>query len=153
MSLVLMMTLMMLDHGRVLKSFFSLKFWVPLSRLSYMVYLISPLINAILISSMNQALFLSYNTMFYLLAFNFSFCMVAGFFCHILVEGPLMSLIFASRIKSQEAEKRLQANLKMLDRTVRSGSEYSAMDISHVTSGIKEGGDKSKHEQSKLSED
>ena len=57
--------------------------------------------------------------MFYLLAFNFAFCMIAGFFCHMLIEGPLMNLIFSSQIRARESEARLQANLKLLDHTVR----------------------------------
>lgn len=97
-GLMIAMLAMILDHGRLLKGFFSLPFWVPLSRLSYLVYLIFPIIDSVLISSMNQALFLSYMTMFYLIAFNYAFCMIAGFFCHILFEGPLMSLILGSRI-------------------------------------------------------
>ena len=84
-----------------------MKFWVPLAKLSYVVYLIFPIIDATVISSMSQALFLSYNTMFYLLAFNFFFCMIAGFFCHILIEGPLMNLIFSRQIYSIEATKLL----------------------------------------------
>lgn len=108
-----------LDHGHMFKSAMSRDFWAPLAKLSYLVYLIFPIIDATLISSMNQALFLSYLTMFYLLAFNFAFCIIAAFFCHILIEGPLMNLIFAYRIKEQESEARLQENLKMLDKTVR----------------------------------
>ena len=50
MGLMLCMTL---DKGRMLKGFFSFKFWIPLSRLSYGVYLVFPLINATLISSLN----------------------------------------------------------------------------------------------------
>ena len=94
-GIMLLMTCMALDKGRMLKNIFSASPWVPLSKLSYLVYLIFPIIDATLISSMNQALFLSYLTMFYLLAFNFSFCIIAGFICHIFVEGPLMNLIFA----------------------------------------------------------
>ncbi len=119
-----MMTCMILDLCRPIKNFFALQFWAPLSRLSYLVYLIFPLINATLISSMNQALFLSYYTMFYLLAFNFVFCMVAGFVCHIFVESPLMNLILAWQIRAKESESRLQKNLKMLDRKVRSDSDF-----------------------------
>ena len=78
---------------------------------------------------MNQALFLSYLTMMYLLAFNFAFCMIAAFFCHIFIEGPLMNLIFARQIRGKESEARLQKNLKMLDRTVRSNSENSTTAI------------------------
>ena len=95
MAIMAIMVCMALDHGHMLKVAMSANFWVPLSKLSYMVYLIFPIIDATLISSMNQALFLSYLTMFYLLAFNFAFCMIAGFFCHMLIEGPLMNLIFA----------------------------------------------------------
>ena len=103
-ALMLLMVLMIFDHGRVCRNFFSMGFWVPLSRLSYLVYLIFPVINATLISSMNQALFLSYNTMFYLLGFCFSFCMLAAFFCHVFVEGPLMSLVLSHWIREQESE-------------------------------------------------
>ena len=93
-GIMLLMTCMALDKGRMLKNVFSASLWVPLSKLSYLVYLIFPIIDATLISSMNSALFLSYLTMFYLLAFNFAFCIIAGFFCHIFIEGPLMNLIF-----------------------------------------------------------
>lgn len=102
-----LMLCMILDHGRLLKGFFKLKLWVPLSRLSYIVYLTFPLVNATLISSMGQALFLSYYTMFYLLAFNFVFCQILGFVVHIFIEGPLMNLILAWRIRAQEGEARL----------------------------------------------
>ena len=106
-AIMILMVCMQLDHCRPVKNFFSLQFWAPLSRLSYLVYLIFPMINATLISSMNQALFLSYYTMFYLLAFNFSFCMVAGFIGHIFVESPLMNLILAWQIRARESEDRL----------------------------------------------
>jgi len=119
---MLIMTCMVLNQGRLLRSFLSLQFWVPLSRLSFLVYLIFPIVNATLISSMSQALFLSYNTMFYLLAFNFAFCIILGFFVHIFVEGPLMNLILAWKIKANEKEQRLQESLKLLDMTVRSNN-------------------------------
>ena len=108
-----LMTLMTLNHGHMLKSVLSRDWWAPLAKLSYIVYLIFPIIDATLISSLNQALFLSYLTMFYLLAFNFVFCMIAGFFCHILIEGPLMNLIFAWQIQARESEARLQENLSV----------------------------------------
>ena len=94
-GIMLLMTCMALGKGRMLKQFFSASPWVPISKLSYLVYLIFPIIDATLISSMNSALFLSYLTMFYLLAFNFAFCIIAGFVCHIFIEGPLMNLIFS----------------------------------------------------------
>lgn len=52
-ALMAIMICMILDHGRILKGFFSLQFWVPLSRLSYVVYLTFPLVNATLISSLH----------------------------------------------------------------------------------------------------
>ena len=123
MSIMVLMICMTLNHGHMFKSAMSRDFWVPLSKLSYLVYLIFPIIDATLISSMNQALFLSYLTMFYLLAFNFAFCFIAGFFCHIFIEGPLMNLIFAGQISAKESEARLQENLKVLDKTVRSAEQ------------------------------
>lgn len=129
-AIMTLMTLMTLNHGHMLKSVLSRDWWVPLSKLSYIVYLIFPIIDATLISSLNQALYLSYLTMFYLLAFNFVFCMIAGFFCHILVEGPLMNLIFAWQIKARESEARLQENLKILDKTVRTAGNDVSKDSS-----------------------
>lgn len=124
-AVMVLMICMTLDHGLLFKNVMSGDFWVPLSKLSYLVYLIFPIIDATLISSMNQALFLSYLTMFYLLAFNFAFCMIAAFFCHILIEGPLMNLIFSQRISEKESEARLQENLKMLDKTVRTAERHN----------------------------
>ena len=126
-GLMIAMVAMILDHGRLLKGFFSLPMWVPMSRLSYIVYLIFPIIDSVLISSMNQALFLSYMTMFYLIAFNYAFCMIAGFFCHILFEGPLTSLILGTRIAAHESESRLQANLKLLDENIRKGNDTTLL--------------------------
>ena len=95
---MLCMINMVLENGRLLRNFFSATFWVPLSRLSYIVYLIFPIINAILMSSLPQSLFLSYLTMFYLLAFNFVFCMLAGLLMHLFVEAPLMNIIICKQI-------------------------------------------------------
>ena len=52
-ALMLLMVCMLLDHGRWVKTFFSARIWVPLSRLSYVVYLVVPIVNSVLISSMN----------------------------------------------------------------------------------------------------
>jgi len=45
--------------------------------------------------------------MFYLLAFNFVFCVFLGFLVHLFIEGPLMNLILARKIKAAEGEARL----------------------------------------------
>ena len=122
-GLMIVMTCMILDQCRIFKSFLSMTFWVPLAKLSYIVYLIFPIINAVVISSMSDALFLSYYTMFYLLAFNFFFCQVAGFFCFIFVEGPLTNLIFSRQIYSREATAQIQKNLLKIDENVRRQTE------------------------------
>ena len=113
-ALVLLMVLMALGHGRLLRNFFSMPFWVPFSRLSYLVYLTFPLINATVISQMSQALFLSYYTMFYLLAFAFAFSMVAGFFIHIFVEAPLMNLILGQHLRHKEGDRRIQTSFDVI---------------------------------------
>ena len=53
MAIMTLMVLMSLNHGHMFKSALSRDFWVPLSRLSYLVYLIFPIIDATLISSLN----------------------------------------------------------------------------------------------------
>ena len=65
--------------------------------------------------------------MFYLLAFNFSFTFVLAFFVHIFIEGPLMNLILAWRIRAAESETRLQENLKLIDQTLRTNSYSSSL--------------------------
>ena len=79
----------------MLKTFLSANLWLPLSRLSYMVYLIFGVIDATLMASMNQAFYLSYMNLIALVNFNFVFCYVASFLCHIFFEAPLVNLIFA----------------------------------------------------------
>ena len=125
MSIMILLICMTLNHGRTLKNFLSFTFWVPLSRSSYIIYLIFPIINATLLSSMNQSLYLTYWTMFALIFFSYTFCVFIGFLGHILFEGPLMNLIMNSRIRAKESEERLQRNLKMLDRTVRNGEQFN----------------------------
>ena len=96
MSIMTLIVCMSLNHGRILKNFLSSAFWVPLSRLSYLVYLIFPVVNATLISSMNQSLYLTYMTMFALVFFSYTFTILIAFLGHIFVEGPLMNLILNS---------------------------------------------------------
>ena len=50
-----------------------------------------------------------------------------------------MSLILSRRIRSSEAENRLQAKLKMLDRTVRSASDFprSENDVTRLEGPIR----------------
>lgn len=71
--LMVFMINILIGRGQGLKAFFASSFWVPLSRLTYLVYLIFPILNAVLISSMPQSLFLSYNNVVYLLIGNYVF--------------------------------------------------------------------------------
>jgi hypothetical protein len=73
MCLMVFMINMFIGRGQGLKAFFASSFWVPLSSLSYLVYLIFPILNAVLISSMPQSLFLSYINVVYLLIGNYVF--------------------------------------------------------------------------------
>jgi len=93
MALMLIMTNMWLGHFALLKSFFGANFWVPLARLSYLVYLVFPIVTASLISSMSMSLFLDYYTMFYLLTFAMLGNYVFAFFSHLVTEGPLSALV------------------------------------------------------------
>ena len=51
--LMVCMTNVLIGHGKLMGRFFSSRMWVPFSKLSYTVYLIFPILNAVLISSMN----------------------------------------------------------------------------------------------------
>ena len=100
-SLMVCMTNILLGHGKLLGKFFGSSFWVPFAKVSYVVYLIFPIMNAILISSMSQSLFLSYYEMFYLLVANFIFNFAAGMIFNILIEAPIQKVIYqASGIKN-----------------------------------------------------
>ena len=56
--------------------------WTPLAKLSYLVYLVFPIVNAVLLSSMSSSLVLSYYTMFYLIAYSFISSLIVAFLAH-----------------------------------------------------------------------
>ena len=62
--------------------------WCPLAKLSYLVYLVFPLVNASLLSSMSQSLVLSYYTMFQLMSYAIVFSYVVALGIHLFFEGP-----------------------------------------------------------------
>lgn len=109
MCLMVMMTNILLGHGKLLGRFFGSSLWVSFSKLSYTVYLIFPILNAVLISSMSQSLFLSYTEMIYLLVANFVFNFGAAFMVNILVQAPIQKVIYqAIGIKKYHLEEPLQ---------------------------------------------
>lgn len=137
---MLIMLTMFLDRANMLKNFFSAIWWVPLSRLTYLTYLILPIINSILMSSMSASLFLSYMTVLALVWFNFVFCMIAAFVLHILIEAPVMNLILSRKIRESERNKntdkmmlfylkdhdRTRSHIREQDRTMSELSKKSA---------------------------
>ena len=136
-GLILCMLPMFLDRANMIKNFFSAVWWVPLSKLTYLCYLIFPVINAVMMSSMSASLYLSYMTIFALLWFNFVFCMVAAFFLHIFLEGPLMNLMLSKQLAAKEmSEKNEKVMLYYLEHqdaiTERSQRSRSRNTMSHV---------------------
>ena len=91
-ALMLIMTVLMLGHVQWLNKFLKMGVWLPLSRLSFMVYLIFPTVNATLLSSMVISLQLSYPTMFYLLSFNLVVNFNMAFVLYIFIEAPLQRI-------------------------------------------------------------
>lgn len=71
--LMVCMTNVFLGHGKTLRAFFASAVWVPMARLSYLVYLLFPILNMIIVSSIQQSLFISYNSVGSLLIGNYVF--------------------------------------------------------------------------------
>ena len=109
---------MFLGQANYQKNFWSASWWVPLSKLTYLVYLIFPVINLVFMSSAEESLFLSYFTMAALFAANWTLCFIGAFFVHILIEAPLMNLILSKQIRKVEMKDKRKAELYYLDDTV-----------------------------------
>lgn len=102
-SLILLMVCMLLNHGRTAKRALGVSALLPLSRLTYSVYLVLPLVSTALISSMQTSLYLSYSAMFYLLAYNFLACFAVALFVWVFIESPLQYLAFSCCSRRGEA--------------------------------------------------
>jgi len=64
------MVSMFMDKGKILKWLLGVKLWRPLAALSFMVYLIFPIVNSFMLGNMPESLYLTYSEMIYLLFFN-----------------------------------------------------------------------------------
>ena len=136
-GLIFCMLPIFLDRANMLKNFFSAIWWVPLSKLTYVCYLIFPIVNAVIFSSMSASLYLSYMTIFALLWFNFVFCMIVAFFLHIFLEAPMMNLILSKQIATKEmrekSDKMMLYYLEHQDAvTERSQRSRSRNTVSHM---------------------
>ena len=94
-GLILWMLPTFLGKANMFRNFWSASFWVPLSKLTYLCYLITPVINSVLMSSENASLYLSYLAVYGLVWYSFFSCMMVSFLLHIFLEAPMMNLILS----------------------------------------------------------
>ena len=132
-GLILWMLPMFLGKANIFKNLWSANFWVPISRLTYVCYLISPITNAVLFSTMPSSLYLSYMTIFGLVWFSFIFNIVAAFFIHIFLEAPLMNLILSRQVRTKE--KMVKNDQLMLYYLEKQEETTAAMRYSESSSG------------------
>lgn len=69
-GLMIPMVSMFMNKGKILKWLLSVKLWRPLAALSFMVYLVFPIVNSFMLGNMPESLYLTYSEMIYLLFFN-----------------------------------------------------------------------------------
>lgn len=89
MTLMLLMALMLTSKDGWLVRMFSSKIWCPLAKLSYLVYLVFPIVSAVMLSSLPASLMLSYYTMFYLMAYCITSSFLAALLVYLFIESPV----------------------------------------------------------------
>lgn len=99
---MLLMVLLFTSEKNLLMRILSHRVWTPLAKLSYLVYLVFPIVNAVLLSSMSSSLVLSYYTMFYLIAYSFISSLIVAFLVYIFVETPVRKLLTPSNLAKSE---------------------------------------------------
>lgn len=92
-ALMLMMGLLFTSDRNWLMRMLQHSVWLPLSRLSYVVYLVFPIVNATLLSSMPSSLVLSYYTMFFLISYSLMASFTVALLVYIFVENPIRHLL------------------------------------------------------------
>ena len=92
-SLMLLMVLLFTSERNLLMRIFSHEFWTPLARMSYIVYLIFPIMSSIMMSSITSSLVLSYYTMFQLISYCFLSSYLAAFVLYLTLEAPIKNLL------------------------------------------------------------
>jgi len=68
-------------------------FWVVLSRLSFGVYLVFPVVQGIFASSMKDPLYLTYNEMLYQLIFSILMSFLGALLIWVFVEAPVKNML------------------------------------------------------------
>jgi len=80
---------MFMDKGNKLRWILGVSMWRPLAALSFMVYLIFPIVNSFMLSNMPEALYLTYVEMIYLLFFNMISNFIVAYVFYLLIQGPI----------------------------------------------------------------
>lgn len=92
-SLMLLIALVTTSDNNLLMRILSHNVWCPLAKLSYLVYLVFPIVTSLLISSLSMSLVLSFFTMFCLIAFSLISSHAVAFVVHIALEQPIAQLL------------------------------------------------------------
>ncbi|OTF70756.1 hypothetical protein BLA29_007079 [Euroglyphus maynei] len=87
------------DQGGCVQTLFSLRFWIPLSRLAYCAYLINPIIIAIFYGSRNQTFEYTPYLLLYFTISNIIVTYLASLLIALFIEYPLITIskIFLKR--------------------------------------------------------
>ncbi|XP_027198414.2 nose resistant to fluoxetine protein 6-like [Dermatophagoides pteronyssinus] len=80
------------DQGGCIQTFFSLNFWVPLSRLTYCAYLLNPIVIAIFYGNCNQTFEYTPLLMIYFAISNLCVTYLASLLLALFIEYPLMTI-------------------------------------------------------------
>ena len=88
-ALICLFYLLFLDYGRALKRFFARRFWAVLSRLSYGVYLVFPIVAGQFVSSMPAPLQLDNAEMLYYMCYNILASHLVAVFVYVFMERPI----------------------------------------------------------------
>ena len=94
-ALICLFYLLFLDYGQALKRFCARRFWAVLSRLSYGVYLVFPIVAAQFNSAMSSPLYLTYNEMIYQMFYNIVSSHLVAVVVYILLERPISQCLRA----------------------------------------------------------
>mmetsp|Transcript_10363 Transcript_10363/g.15940 ORF Transcript_10363/g.15940 Transcript_10363/m.15940 type:complete len:121 (+) Transcript_10363:2379-2741(+) len=111
-----MFYLLFLDYGLSLKKKFSGKFWASWARLSYLIYLLFPIIAGEFSSSMHSALYLTYSEMIFLMLYNVSISTIIAGLIYMACEFPIASASHWLLYASKSNYKDLAVSLKLSSR-------------------------------------
>mmetsp|Transcript_14415 Transcript_14415/g.24579 ORF Transcript_14415/g.24579 Transcript_14415/m.24579 type:complete len:249 (-) Transcript_14415:17-763(-) len=85
--------LLWVGHSALVKTVVTWRVWGFLSKLSYLIYLLFPIIAGNFSSSMSNPLYLTYSEMIYLMVFNIAASLFFSVIIYLLVESPAIELL------------------------------------------------------------